>query len=125
MRAPEEEAETPQFIAKDFKAFIRICGMLRATKAEARSGKIERWHRSLQTECIRPGPALSVEDARRLVGEYVIHYHTVRLHRAIGYVTLVDKLAGRDAAIFTERDRKLATACEQRKARRAALRQSA
>ena len=126
----------PQFIAKDFKAFIRICGMLRATKAEARrvrtspyypqsNGKIERWHRSLKTECIRPGTPLSVEDARRLVGEYVIHYNTVRLHGAIGYVTPVDKLAGREAAIFTERDRKLATAREQRKVRRDALRQSA
>ncbi len=66
-----------------------------------------------------------MEDARRLVGEYVIHYNTVRLHSAIGYVTPADKLAGREAAIFTERDRKLATGREQRKARRAALRQSA
>ena len=66
-----------------------------------------------------------MEDARRLVGEYVTHYNTVRLHGAIGYVTPADKLAGREAAIFTERDRKLATAREQRKARRAALPQSA
>ncbi len=118
----------PQFIAKDFKAFIRICGMTHVRTSPyypQSNGKIERWHRSLKTECIRPGTPLSVEDARRLVGEYVIHYNTVRLHSAIGYVTPADKLAGREAAIFTERDRKLATAREQRQARRASLRQSA
>ena len=31
------------------------------------NGKIERWHRSLKSECIRPGVPLSLEDARRLV----------------------------------------------------------
>ena len=47
------------------------------------------------------------EDARRLVTEFVAHYNEVRLHSAIGYVTPADKLAGRDRAIFAERDRKL------------------
>jgi len=37
---------------------------------------------------------------------------------AIGYVTPADKLAGRDAAIFAERDRKLAEARERRARRR-------
>ena len=32
------------------------------------NGKIERWHKSLKGECIRPGTPLSLEDARRLVG---------------------------------------------------------
>jgi hypothetical protein len=31
------------------------------------NGKIERWHKSLKGECIRPGTPLSLEDARRLV----------------------------------------------------------
>ena len=53
---------------------------------------------------------------------YVTHYNTVRLHSAIGYVTPNDKLEGREAAIFAQRDRKLAEARERRKARRAALR---
>jgi hypothetical protein len=30
---------------------------------------------------------LTLEDARRLIQIYVDHYHTVRLHGAIGYVT--------------------------------------
>jgi len=47
-------------------------------------GKIERWHKSLESECIRPGTPLSLEDARRLVEGYVEHYNNVRL---IGFHT--------------------------------------
>jgi hypothetical protein len=51
----------------------------------------------------------------------VDHYNTVRLHSALGHVTPMDNLAGLDAAIFAERDRKLEAASEVRcHARRAA-----
>ena len=30
---------------------------------------------------------ITLEDARRLVANYVAHYKTVRLHSAIGYIT--------------------------------------
>jgi transposase InsO family protein len=115
----------PQFIARDFKEFIRICGMthVRTSRYYPQSnGKIERWHKSLKGECIRPGTPLSLEDARRLIAHYVEHYNTVRLHSAIGYVTPADKLAGRERQIFAERDRKLALARERRKAKRQAAR---
>src|SRR5712691_2652416 len=72
------------------------------------NGKLERWHKSLKTEAVRPGSPLTQEDARRLIWAYVEHYNTVRLHAAIGYVTPADKLAGRDVAIFAARDQKLA-----------------
>ena len=48
------------------------------------NGKLERWHKSLKSECIRPGTPLTPEDARRLIQQYVDHYNTVRLHSAIG-----------------------------------------
>ncbi len=38
---------------------------------------------------------LGLDDARRIVGEYVDHYNQVRLHSAIGYVEPLDKLLGR------------------------------
>jgi putative transposase len=47
------------------------------------NGKIERWHKSLKGECIRPGTPLSLEDARRLVEGYVEHYNNVRLNSAV------------------------------------------
>jgi len=114
----------PQFIARDFKEFIRICGMTHVRTSPyypQSNGKLERWHKSLKSECIRPGTPLSLEDARRLVAGYVEHYNTVRLHSAIGYVAPAAKLAGREPAIFTERDRKL----DEARARRKAARQTA
>jgi putative transposase len=114
----------PQFIAKDFKEFIRICGMTHVRTSPyypQSNGKIERWHRSLKSECIRPGAPLSLEDARRLVERYVRHYNDVRLHSAIGYVTPATKLAGCEATVFAERDRKLVAARERREKARASL----
>jgi len=81
------------------------------------NGKIERWHKSLKGECIRPGVPLSLEDARRLVQGYVEHYNTVRLNSAIGYITPKDMLAGRQEEIHAERHRKLEAARKQRRIR--------
>lgn len=111
----------PQFVSKSFKEYIRISGMTHVRTAPfypQSNGKIERWHKSLKTECIRPKTPLSLEDARRVVSEFVRRYNTERLHSAIGYVTPKDKLEGREEAIFTERKRKLAEARERRARRR-------
>ena len=82
------------------------------------NGKIERWHKSLKGECIRPGTPLSLEDARRLVKGCVEHYNNVRLNSAIGYITPKDMLAGYQHEIQAERDRKLQAAREPRMNRR-------
>ena len=114
-----------QFLAKDFKEFIRICGMTHVRTSPyypQSNGKLERFHGSIKGECIRPGTPMSLEDAVRIVGRYVDHYNQVRLHSAIGYVAPADKLAGREAEIFAARDRKLAEARERRKAQREATR---
>jgi transposase InsO family protein len=111
----------PQFIARDFKEFIRISGMTHVRTSPyypQSNGKLERWHQSLKSECIRPGVPLTPEDARRLIERYVEHYNTVRLHSAIGYVTPEDMLAGRRQQIHAERDRKLEHARRQRQLRR-------
>lgn len=108
----------PQFIAKDFKEFIRIAGMTHVKTSPyypQSNGKIERWHKTLKGESIRVSVPLSLEDARRIVRDYVTHYNTVRLHSAIGYVTPQNKLEGRDKAIFAARVRKLAEARERRR----------
>jgi putative transposase len=111
----------PQFIARDFKEFIRLLGITHVRTSPyypQSNGKIERWHRSLKSDCIRPGTPLSLDDARRLVERYVTHYNTVRLHSAIGYVTPEARLQGRHLQIFAERDRRLQLARERRKAAR-------
>jgi len=118
----------PQFIARDFKEFIRVCGMTHARTSPyypQSNGKIERWHRILKEDCIRPGTPLTLEDARRIVARFVEHYNTVRLHSALGYITPKDKLEGRDREICAARDQKLEAARERRKAKRQAARQAA
>jgi len=59
----------PQFIAKDFKEFIRLSGMTHVKTSPyypQSNGKIERWHQSVKRECIRPKTPLSLDEARRL-----------------------------------------------------------
>ncbi|MEM7784245.1 MAG: IS3 family transposase [Planctomycetota bacterium] len=111
----------PQFIAKDFKAFLRIFGLSHARTSPyypQSNGKIERWHGSLKSECIRPSSPQTVEQAKRRVFDYVSHYNEARLHSAIGYVTPADKLAGRAESIQDARDKRLEEARERRRQKR-------
>jgi len=89
------------------------------------NGKIERWRKSLKIERIRPQKPLSLDDARRIVAQFVARYNEVRLHSAIGFVTPKDKLEGRDTEIFAARDHKLEAARAERKACRQAARKLA
>jgi transposase InsO family protein len=107
----------PQFVAKDFKSFIRHCGMthIRTSPFYSQSnGKLDRWHQTIKAECIRPGMPLSLDDARRLVTRFVVYYNHERLHSTIGYITPADKLAGREGEILAKRRRKLAEARQSR-----------
>ena len=100
------------FLDVEFASILKdslVCSVLRQNRALAKI---------TQTEYIRPGMPLSLEDARRLVEGYVEHYNNVRLNSAIGYVTPKDMLAGHQQEIHAERDRKLEAAREQRKNRR-------
>lgn len=111
----------PQFIARDFKEFIRISGMTHVRTSPyypQSNGKLERWHHSIKSECIRPLTPLTLEDACRVIQRYIDYYNGVRLHSAIGYVTPQDMLAGRQAEIHAARDRKLEQARQLRQRRR-------
>ena len=113
----------PQFIARDFKEFVRIAGMTHVRTSPyypQSNGKIERWHRTIKTDAIRPAPPASVEEARKVVAAIVDHYNNRRLHSAIGFVTPADALRGRHDEIWAARDRKLEAAREARRTRRAA-----
>ena len=118
----------PQFIAKDFKEFIRLAGMshVRTSPYYPQSnGKQERMQASVKRECIRVKCPRTIEEAKRFVEQYVEYYNTRRLHSAIGYVTPLDMLQGRQKEIHAERDRKLEAAREARRQRRQARRLTA
>jgi transposase InsO family protein len=111
----------PQFLAREFKEFIRLAGMTHVRTSPyypQSNGKIEALHKTLKVTTIRPQQPGSLAEARRVVGEFVEHYNHVRLHSAIGYVTPADKLAGRETEVWATRDQRLEAARARRAARR-------
>jgi putative transposase len=111
----------PQFVAKDFKEFIRISGMshVRISRYYPQSnGKIERWHKTLKADAVRPAQPRTLEQAREVVARFVDYYNRVRLHSAVGYVAPLDFMAGKAPAIWAGRDKKLEAARELRRQRR-------
>ena len=118
----------PQFIAADFKEFVRISGMTHVRTSPhypQSNGKIERYQKTAKVESIRPRAPASLDEARRVVATFVAHYNGVRLHSAIGYVSPHDVLAGRRDHIHAVRDRRLEAARQLRAQRRAAERSPA
>lgn len=112
----------PQFVARDFKEFIRLwqtSHVFTSPHYPQSNGKLERWHRTLKEQALRPKTPLTLEDARRIVAEFVEHYNNVRLHSALGYLAPKDKLEGRAEAIWETRDQKLEAAREKRRQKRA------
>lgn len=100
----------PQFIARDFRDFIRLSGMTHVRTAPyypQSNGKIERWNQTLKVTTIRPEAPTSIEEARRQVTAFVTQYNHHRLHSAIGYITPADRLAGRSDQIWATRDARL------------------
>jgi putative transposase len=107
----------PQFIPKDFKQFIRLAGIthIRTSPCYPQSnGKLERWHGTLNGEHFRDKSPRDVEEARRVVGNFVAHYNEVRLHSVLGYITPRDKLVGRVEEIFANRDSRFEAARAKR-----------
>lgn len=111
-----------QFVARDFKSFIRNQGLTQVRTSPyypQSNGKLERLHGSIKSECIRTSCPETLDEARSKIASYVSHYNHSRLHSAIGYVTPSDKLHGLADEIHRERDRKLEAARERRRNARA------
>ncbi len=110
----------PQFISKDFKAFIRETQMTHVRTSPyypQSNGKAEGYIKTYKG-ALRFHNPVTVEEALAATEKVIKHYNEERLHSAIGYITPKDKLAGREQEIFAARDRKL----EEARARRAEAR---
>ena len=108
----------PQFIGGDFKSFINICDMTHVTTAPyypQSNGKLERYHRSIKTEGLRPNCPLNQQDAQQIISRYIHDYNHKRLHSAIGYVPPMLRLEGKDRALHEQRKQKLQQAAIRRK----------
>lgn len=111
----------PQFISRDFKEYIRLCGMTHVRTSPfypQSNGKQERMQGLIKQECIRPKSPRSIDEAYNSVSEYVIYYNTKRLHSSIGYITPMDMLNGNQKEIHSNRDHKLELARLIRKNKR-------
>jgi putative transposase len=114
----------PQFISRDFKAYIRETGMTHVRTAPyypQSNGKLERVNKTVKSEALRLSNPASLHDARRVVGTFVDHYNNVRLHSALGYITPADQAAGRGPDIWKVRDERLHAARERRRTRRSTI----
>ena len=109
-----------QFTGREFQQFIADNNLTHVTTSPyypQSNGKLERFHKTIKSECIRKKCPISIDDAKRTIVEYIKEYNEVRLHSSIGYVTPMDRLNGMDEVILKDRDLKL----EKRRAERKAI----
>lgn len=78
------------------------------------NGKVERVIQNAKSEAVRRFSFVDLEDLISQIQWYVTDYYEHRLHSAIGYITPVDMLNGKQNAIFAERIEKLNIARKNR-----------
>ena len=107
-----------QYISKDFRSFLKETGLqhIRTSVNYPQSnGKIERFHRSINSECLKSHSLIDLEDARKQKAQYIKYYNTKRLHSALYYITPGDFLNGKADEILKTRQKKLNDALDSRK----------
>ncbi|MDQ7053643.1 MAG: IS3 family transposase [candidate division KSB1 bacterium] len=110
----------PQFIAKEFKTYLQIVGIThRRTRFfyPQSNGKVERFIQTCKNESVRKQSFIDLEDLIEQIAAYIEYYNTQRLHSALGYITPLDMLEGRQQEIIQVRKQKLLKAQEMRKNR--------
>lgn len=106
----------PQFIANDFKSFIRQAGMTHVRTSPyypQSNGKIERYHRTMKGAFGLYGTQ-NIDDARVAMTKVVEHYNTKRLHYSLKYITPHDVLNQRGDAIWEMREKRIREAKKRR-----------
>ena len=79
-----------QFTSADYKALLKSFGIRQSMDGKSRWADnimIERWFRSLKTECIYINEFRSPRALRNGISEYITSYNTVRPHEALDYET--------------------------------------
>ena len=102
-----------QYISKEFKQFIKQAELEHITtsvKYPQSNGKIERFHRSINQECLRIISPVSFDEYKIYVEDYVNFYNTKRLHASLNYLTPEDYLVGRKNDKLKLREAKLENA---------------
>ncbi len=106
-----------QYISKDFGKYLQNLQFkhVRTSPGYPQSnGKIERFHRSLNEECLGKRSFLSIEDARRQIAVYIDYYNNKRLHSSLNYLRPIDYLVGNPEELLKARQVKLDEATTKR-----------
>lgn len=107
----------PQFIAREFRNYLQLVGIThRRTRFfhPQSNGKVERFFQTCKNESVRRICPVDLEDLYKQVSAYIHKYNTERLHSAIGHITPLDMMQGRQQEIFMLRDEKQRKAREHR-----------
>lgn len=107
----------PQYISKDFAEYLKFAGLqhIRTSIAYPQSnGKIERYHRTIQQECIASKSMINLEDARAQIAKFIDYYNNKRLHSSLFYLTPDDFLNNRITEKLEQRNIKLQLAKKAR-----------
>jgi len=106
-----------QFISKDFASYLKTVELqhIRTSVMYPQSnGKIERFHRTINEECLQKESKINLEDARNQIAKYIEYYNNIRLHSSLYYLTPDDYVKGRIEDKLEVRRKKLAEARIQR-----------
>lgn len=106
-----------QYISKDFGNYLqnlKFNHVRTSPNYPQSNGKIERFHRSLNEECLSKRSFINLDDARKQIAEYIDFYNNKRLHSSLNYLRPIDYLTGNPAELLKVRQCKLDDATEKR-----------
>jgi len=99
-----------QYISKEFKQFIKQAELEHITTSvnyPQSNGKIERFHRSINQECLRIISPVTIDEYKLYVEDYINFYNSKRLHASLNYLTPKDYLLGSKEVKLNIREAKL------------------
>lgn len=79
-----------QFTSKEYKGLLRGLDIRQSMDGKSRwadNVMIERWFRSLKTECLYPNEYQTPQELRKLINDYIRDYNHDRPHQALNYET--------------------------------------
>ena len=106
-----------QYLSKDFQLYMKEVGLthIRTSPSYPQSnGKIERFHRSLEQECVKTTSLINLKDANEQIENYVNHYNNKRLHSSLFYLRPIDFLNDYVDDLLRVRQQKIENAQESR-----------
>ena len=107
----------PSYVAKDLAEWLDEQGMAHTRGKPYHpmtQGKIERWHRSLESRILLENYYLP-GDLRNAIADFVEHYNHCRYHESLNNLTPADIYFGRGQAILDKREEIKRKTIEQRR----------